>query len=67
MAQAIFRMKGILRILSMLLALPVLGAAGFMLVIPKLGVLDALYLAVTTITTVGNSRLDSLGRAGGSS
>ncbi len=64
MAQAIYRMKGILRILSMLLALPVLGAAGFMLVIPRLSVLDALYLAVTTITTVGNSRLDTLGPAG---
>ena len=63
-AQTILRMKGILRILSMLLALPVLGAAGFMLVIPGLSVLDALYLAVTTITTVGNSRLDTLAPAG---
>jgi len=62
--QTVFRMKGLFRILSMLLALPVLGAAGFMLVIPKISVLDALYLAVTTITTVGNSRLDTLGPAG---
>ena len=59
MAEAILRMKGILRILAMLLAVPVLGAAGFMLVVPRLSILDALYLAVTTITTVGNSRSDT--------
>lgn len=58
------RMKGLLRIFSMLLAVPVIGAAGFMIVVPGIKILDAFYLAVTTITTVGNNKIETLGPIG---
>ena len=56
-------MSNIVRIIVLLLALPLVGVAGFMLV-EGWSFLDALYMAVITITTVGYEEVHPLSDGG---
>ncbi len=57
-------MKGMLRLLLLLVAVPLIGAGGIMAIEPKYTALDALYMAVTTITTVGFGEIHPLHTGG---
>lgn len=57
-------MNAVVRLFLLLVAVPVIGAAGLMLIEPGYDFFDALYMAVTTITTVGFGEIHPLSRAG---
>lgn len=58
------RMKFVLRLVAVLVALPLLGACGFVLIEDGWTFFDGLYMAVTTLSTVGFQEVHPLSTAG---